>query len=514
MPYPPHRFLNRSYSSEPSSSSYSLLLPLQPAHLARLLLAFSLLSSPPTFPMAPPPPPPSHSHLTSRPNIVLVIADDLGYGDLGCYGQRLIHTPHLDRLASQGLRFTAFYAGAPICAPSRAVLFTGLHVGRTTIDRNASPDIPIAPHETTFAQLLATAGYTTAFIGKWGLGGATFSTNYGGTYPHLNVPDGGADSILADAAHALPTRKGFTSSLAVLDHRYAHQHFPEFLWLNESLIRIPGNSGLPPSQRSHFADDLFTSYAIHFLTNAPTSKPFCLVISYLSPHRQLLVPPSADLYRDKPWPQPERAYAAMISRLDANIGRLLTALNADPARASNTLFIVTSDNGPHDADNHSPLFFNSSAGLRGFKFSLYEGGIRVPCLMHWPAHIPAGSICDTPCGFVDLAPTFCCLAGVSVPSHIHGVSLTPLFTSAPLPPRPVPLLWYTPPRTPLEPIAALRDSQWKFILRSDGTPELYDLSHDSCESRNLAQRHLTLVAAFYHTLTNQLRQPLPPLTLH
>jgi len=378
--------------------------------------------------MAPPPPPPA-ALPAARPNIVLVVADDLGYGDLGCYGQQQIRTPHLDRMAADGLRFSRFYAGAPICAPSRAVLFTGRHVGHTAIDHNASPNIPLAPAELTFAQSLASAGYFTAFIGKWGLGGATFSSNFGGTIARASLPDGGGDAILPSAAHSLPTRKGFAHSLAILDQNYAHQHFPEFIWEGETVSNIPGNAGLPQWQRSVYAQDLFTSRALELLSRAERRTPFCMVISCLIPHRQLVDPPGENLYRDQPWPPHEAAYAAMISKLDRDVGRIIAAIDAHPALASNTLVIFTSDNGPHNADRHSPHFFNSSGSLRGFKFSLYEGGLRVPCIMRWPGIIKPGTVCDVPCGFVDLAPTFRTLAG--------------------LPPRPTSFRWCQPPPPPL-----------------------------------------------------------------
>lgn len=284
----------------PTPSSDSVWRSL-PARIFHALLGALLLAHQPAEAMAPPPPPPAPL-LAARPHIVLVVADDLGYGDLGCYGQQRTHTPHLDRMAADGLRFSRFYAGAPVCAPSRAVLMTGRHVGHTAVDRNATPNLPLAPSESTFAQSLASNGYHTVFIGKWGLGGATFSTNFGGTFPQKNLPPGGGDAILPAAAHALPTRKGFAHSLAILDQNYAHQHFPEFIWEGETVSNIPGNAGLPQSERAVYAQDMFTARALDVLNNTSATSPVCIVLSYLIPHRQLVDPPGDNPYRDQPWP--------------------------------------------------------------------------------------------------------------------------------------------------------------------------------------------------------------------
>mgnify|MGYP000399365864 CR=1 FL=1 len=478
-----------SYTSYRSCSLNSLPLDCWwrslPARLLRVLPGLFLLAHQPLQAMAPPPPPPA-SLPASRPNIVLVVADDLGYGDLGCYGQQQIRTPHLDRMAADGVRFSRFYAGAPVCAPSRAVLMTGRHTGHTAVDRNASPNIPLAPVELTFAQSLASARYFTAFIGKWGLGGATPCRNFGGTITHRHLPPGGGDALLPSALHSLPTRKGFAHSLAILDQNYAHQHFPEFIWEGESLSNITGNAGLPQSERTVYAQDLFTARALELLANADAHRPVCIVLSYLIPHRQLVDPPGENPYRDQPWPPHEAAFAAMISKLDSDVGRILAAIDAHPALASNTLVIVTSDNGPHNADGHSPHFFNSSGGLRGMKFSLYEGGIRVPCIMRWPGTIKPGSVCDVPCGFVDLAPTFRELAGLpAAQPPSDGVSLLPLLSGATRLNRTTPLLWYSPPANPSNStVAAMLTNQWKFILHADGTPALFCLLYTSPSPRD------------------------------
>ncbi|MCX7847861.1 MAG: sulfatase-like hydrolase/transferase, partial [bacterium] len=262
---------------------------------------------------------------------------------------------------------------------------------------------------------------------------------------------------------------------------------------------------------THYAQDIFTSRALSFLTATNLPQPFCLVLAYTLPHRQLVEPPGPNPYRHKPWPPQERTYAAMVSKLDADIGRIAAALDANPSLASNTLLIITSDNGPHDADDHSPFFFNSFGNLRGGKFLLFEGGIRVPCIMRWCGVIPTNTVCSVPCGFVDIHATLAQLAGAPPPPS-HGVSLLPLLSGNSLLSRPIPLLWFTPPRSPRDPIAALRSNQWKFILRADGLPKLYNLLHDPSETQNLAPLYPDLVRSFYFTLRQQLRQQIPPLT--
>lgn len=477
------------------------------------LLAFSLFRNTQLCAMAPPPPSMSDTSI-SQPNIVLIVADDLGYGDPGCYGQKRIHTPCIDKMAEEGMRCTHFYAGAPVSAPSRATLMTGLHSGHCTVDRNASPNLPLGADERTCADVLNSHGYFTEFIGKWGLGGATPSEEFGGTFPHLSLPQGGGNELLPETAHSLPTRKGFTSSYAIIDQAYAHQHFPEYIWVNETVQPVKGNINKPLSERTEYAQDMFTGHALNTLENADGKHPLFMVVSYLIPHRQLIVPANVSDYADESWPPQEKAYAAMITLMDRDVGRILDAIDANPALAENTLVIFTSDNGPHKADGHSPDFFASAGGLRGMKFTLYEGGIRVPCIARWKGHIKPGTVTDTPCGFSDIFATVCGLVNVAQPYKTDGVSLAPLFTQSADITRNTPLIWYSPPpeNTPKATIAALRSGRWKYIILADGTPELYDISVNPAENNNCADAQPELIKTFYKTLTEQLRQPLPPLT--
>jgi len=495
----------------------ALICSVMPRRVLHAVLAALLLRPVVSFAVAPPPPASAPGVKRTKPNIILIVADDLGYGDLGCYGQRRIRTPRLDRMAAQGMRFTHFYSGAPVCAPSRAVLLTGLHTGHGTIDRNASPNLPLATNEHTFAEALTCQSYQTALIGKWGLGGVTPSEDFGGTVTNAGLAHGGGDKILPATAHALPTRKGFATSLAVIDQQYAHQHFPEFVWEGEVVSNIPQNVGRPQAARTAYVQDLFTSRALATIRAANGRTPLCLVVAYLLPHRQLVPPPGPNPYAAEAWPAQEKAFAAMVTRLDTDVGRILDAVDANPALASNTLVIFTSDNGPHQADYHRADFFASAGALRGQKSSLYEGGIRVPGIARWTGHVPRGSTVNVPCGFVDLGATFRDLAGdlpapAATAARGDGVSLAPLLRGTGKFTRTVPLLWYAPPGlNPADTVAAMLTNQWKFVLTAAGNAELYDVRTDPAETRNLAHANPVVVRACYATLKAQVRQPLPVL---
>ena len=287
-----------------------------------------------------------------KPNLIWIMADDLGYGDLGCYGQKVIATPHLDSMAREGLRFTHFYAGATVCAPSRSVLMTGQHHGHTRVRGNAGPENPLAqalrPDDTTVASLLQHAGYRTALIGKWGLG------------------DVGA------ASSGLPRKHGFDEFFGYLNQHHAHNPFPDFLWRNEERIALPNkvtsvgeNGGGYATEAKQFADDLFADAAVKFVAENK-SRPYYLHWSMVIPHanneRTAALKNGAHVpdfgpYADKNWPDPDKGQAAMISRLDGYVGRMLATLR-EHGLAENTLVIFTSDNGPHNESNHNLARFN------------------------------------------------------------------------------------------------------------------------------------------------------------
>lgn len=304
-----------------------------------------------------------------RPNIILILADDLGYGDLGCYGQTRIQTPNLDRMAAEGIRFTSAYAGSTVCAPSRCSLMTGLHTGHARTRGNRSPDLPLRPEDVTVTEVLKQAGYRTALFGKWSLG-ELGSSGY-------------------------PTRKGFDEWFGFFSQLHAHNYYPEHLLDGESAWLCRGNMGM---QRRDYAPDLFTERALRFLEKQNRATPFFLHLCYTVPHANNemgrdtgdgMEVPSYGPYANRPWPQPEKGFAAMITRMDADIGRILAALKRR-GLDENTLVIFTSDNGPHREGGHDPRFFESSGPLRGIKRDLYEGGIRVPMIARWPARIRGG----------------------------------------------------------------------------------------------------------------------------
>ena len=334
------------------------------------------------------------------PNIIYILADDLGYGDLGCYGQEQIKTPEIDQMANEGMLFTAHYAGNTVCAPSRCALMTGLHTGHALIRNNAR--VPLRPSDTTIAELLKNAGYSTALIGKWGLG------NPGST--------------------GVPTKKGFDYFFGYMDQGHAHNYYPTFLWRNEEKVELPN---IVPDESEEgrgvatvkkvYSHDLFTEEAIQFLDKQKNqSNPFFLYLAYTLPHANneagralgdgMEVPDYGD-YENKDWPNPQKGHAAMISRLDRDVGRLFEKLKS-AGMDENTIVFFTSDNGPH-AEGGVDFEFNNSNGIyRGYKRDLYEGGIRVPLIVRWPGKIEQGAESDHISAFWDMMPTFIDLAGI------------------------------------------------------------------------------------------------------
>lgn len=397
-----------------------------------------------------------------RPNIVLILADDLGYGDLGCYGQTRIQTPNLDRMAAEGIRFTSAYAGSTVCAPSRCSLMTGLHTGHARTRGNRSPDLPLRPEDLTFTEILKKAGYRTALFGKWSLG-ELGSTGY-------------------------PTRKGFDEWFGFFSQLHAHNYYPEHLLDGETAYLCRGNMGL---QRKDYAPDLFTRRALQFIEKQNPSNPFFLHLCYTVPHANNemgrdsgdgMEAPSYGPYANRPWPRPEKGFAAMITRMDSDIGRLFATLKSR-GLDDNTLVIFTSDNGPHKEGGHSPSFFESSGPLRGIKRDLTEGGIRVPAIARWPARIRAGQTVDFPWAFWDVLPTFAELAAAPVPSGLDGMSIVPTLLGRSQKPHDY-FYWEFHEGGFSQ---AVRMGPWKGIRKGlDGPVELYNLGEDLRESRNLA----------------------------
>ncbi len=424
------------------------------------------------------------------PNIVLVFADDLGYGELGCYGQTKIHTPHIDRLTAEGARFAQFYSAAPVCAPSRAALLTGLHLGHCAIRDNSEVEPegqgPLPHSATTLADDLHGVGYTTACIGKWGLGCVGSSGD--------------------------PNANGFDLFYGYNCQRQAHNYYPTHLWRNGEKIILEGNS---PKQRVEavFAPDLMIEAATAFIDESK-ERPFFLAFTSTMPH-MAMQPTALDLSQYEgafeetayvggkgylPHPTPRAGYAAMISRLDSDVGALRAALERN-GLASNTIIIVTSDNGPtHDVGGVDTVFFDSTAGLRGRKGSVWEGGIRVPCVAWWPAHIAAARVIDEPAWTVDLRASFAAFASAKAP-NCDGVDLNALLLNdTPLAPRT--LYWPFPGYGGQQ---AVREGNWKLVRRDLAAKaksgrvastehwQLYDLASDPHETTDVAAQHKDVV---------------------
>jgi arylsulfatase A len=410
------------------------------------------------------------------PGIVLIVADDLGIGDLGAYGQTRIRTPRIDRLAREGLRFTSAYAGAPVCAPSRCVLLTGLHGGHCPVDTNVYPNTPLRPDEITIARLLGGAGYRTGIVGKWGLGG--------------ELADG-----TSYALHSTPWRMGFDEGIVVLDQTLAQDHWPEWVWVDGERVPLEGNVD---DGRARYAPTVFVDEALAFLDRvARSGAPFFLYVATTLPHREM-VAEDERRYALEPWPPVERAFASMVSALDDDVGEIVDRLET-LGLADRTLVIVTSDNGPHDADGHRARFFGSSGIHRGGKRDLFEGGIRVPMIARWPARITPGSTADHPVGLVDLVPTFAELAGLGAPDGIDGESFAPLLRGERVRGERGHLVWGCHEGSASDGEAptqwAIRVGTRVLIERRDGRAELYDLATDPGQRSDLAPARPREVAA-------------------
>jgi arylsulfatase A-like enzyme len=417
-----------------------------------------------------------------RASILFILADDLGYGDLGCYGQTLIKTPNIDQLASQGMRFTSFYAGSPVCAPSRATLMLGNHTGHVGIRGNA--ELALRNDEHTVAELLQASGYRTGAIGKWGLG------------------DAGSPGV--------PGNKGFEEWLGFLNQTTAHQYYPVYLdrysWRDEKQRQIMLRDNLDGKKKT-YVDDFFTDSALRFLHNNRPSqfnshRPFFLYLPYTIPHANnelgratgngMEVPSDAP-YGAEPWPQVEKNKAAMITRLDTYVGRLMQFLQ-DHHLDDDTVVVFTSDNGAHKEGGVDPAFFRSSGPLRGIKRDLCEGGIRVPFIVRWPGTVKAGTTCDLPFAFWDFLPTAAEIARLAPPKGIDGVSFLPTLRGEAQTNQHEFLYWEFHENGFHQ---AARMGDWKAVRHGvDGPIELYNLKTDLGEKSDVAKEHPEVVAKF------------------
>lgn len=410
-----------------------------------------------------------------KPNIIYIMCDDLGYGDLGCFGQKTIKTPNLDRLANEGMRLTSYYAGCTVCRPSRLVLWTGMHTGHTAISSNAA--YTFQPSDVTVAELLRDARYVTGGVGKWAMGGV-------GTTGH-------------------PNRNGFDFWMGYLDQGEAHNYYPTHLWRNEERVALDGNilsddpnaRGRVATKRTTYSHDLLTDAALEFVRQNH-EQPFLLHVHWTIPHANNeggrvtgngMEVPDYGIYADRDWPNTAKGQAAMITRMDGDVGRfvaLLRELKID----RKTLLIFTSDNGPHSEGGHRHEFFDANGPLRGYKRDLYEGGIREPTIAWWPGTIEAGSASDEPLGFWDFMPTACELAGIERPKNSDGISFVPTLKGEPQASHDY-LYWK------YEAKEAVRMGSWKGVRLAARKPlELFDLASDIGEEKDVAAEHPGIVA--------------------
>ena len=412
-----------------------------------------------------------------RPNIIFILADDLGYGDLGSYGQRIIQTPNLNRLAAEGIRFTQFYAGSTVCAPSRSVLMTGRHMGHTRVRGNAGAGNyaaqTLAAGDVTVAHVLKDAGYATALVGKWGLGEM--------------------------GSEGEPKRHGFDYFYGVVNQTHAHNHYPDFLWRNSEKVALPNvvtPVGAVPgagyaTTRVQYANDLFFDEARAVIERSK-DRPFFLFLSLTVPHanneRARVLGDGQEVpdygpYAAKDWADPLKGQAAMITRMDGCVGELLAQLKR-LGIDDRTLVVFTSDNGPHKEGGpaYDPDFFDANGPFSGIKRSLTDGGIRVPFIARWPKAITPGGVSPHVGYFGDVMATFAALAGARPPDDLDSVSLVPALLGRGAQPTHPYLYWefYESGFTQ----AVLLDGRWKGIrLKSPAAPiQLYDLASDPGET--------------------------------
>ena len=401
---------------------------------------------------------------TQRPNIIFILADDLGYGDLGCYGQKHIKTPNIDRIAAEGIRFTQHYAGSTVCAPSRCVLMTGLHTGHTAVrgNREIKPEgqYPIAAETITVAKVLKRAGYITAVVGKWGLGGPGSS--------------------------GVPNKQGFDHWFGYLCQRKAHSYYPEYLWKNGKKVILEKNKA---GKKGTYSHDLFTAEAMDFIRQN-RNRRFFLYLPYTIPHTRYEIP-STEPYSDRPWAKKEKVHAAMITRMDRDIGRimnLLKKLNID----EKTIVFFSSDNG---AAQRWEGRFDSSGLLRGRKRDMYEGGIRTPLVVRWPGKIKPAAESDHISAFWDFLPTCAELAGVSAPEDIDGISMVPTLLGRDDRQKRHKFLYWEFFHWKKGFYLAVRMGDFKVVrLGPTGPLELYNLKTDIAEKNNIAAEHPEIIA--------------------
>ncbi|HSH18980.1 MAG TPA: arylsulfatase [Draconibacterium sp.] len=428
-----------------------------------------------------------------KPNIVYILADDLGYGDLSCYGQIHFQTPNLDKMAAEGMLFTQHYAGTTVCAPSRSSLMTGMTTGHTPIrgNKEVQPEgqWPIADATFTMAEMLKQAGYVTGGFGKWGLG-----------YP---------------GSEGAPNNQGFDEFYGYNCQRIAHNYYPSHLWDNQEKVILEGNSG---DKFEEYAAEMIHERALLFIEKNK-DNPFFLFYPNVIPHAELLLPeenlaefrgkflpennykgaePGDEGFRNGAYgtqPDSHAAFAAMVTLLDIQVGEVLAKLK-ELGLEKSTIVMFTSDNGPHQEGGADPDYFNSNGPLKGYKRDLYEGGIREPMIAWWPGKIEAGSINDHISAFWDVMPTVAELAGIEAPENIDGISFLPTLLGQEDQAQHDYLYWEFHEKGGRQ---ALRKENWKLVRYNvfdpdKATTELYDLSIDVGEENNVAAENSEIVS--------------------
>ncbi|MFY0714921.1 arylsulfatase [Seonamhaeicola sp. NFXS20] len=441
----------------------------------------------------------------SKPNIIYILADDLGYGDLSCYGQENFTTPNIDKLAAEGMLFTQHYSGSTVCAPSRSALLTGMHTGHTAIrgNREIKPEgqYPIPDSTYTLAELLKKGGYVTGAFGKWGLG----------------FPGSEGD----------PTNQGFDVFYGYNCQRLGHHYYPYHVWSNKDSIVLAGNAGHKTEQ---YGPQLIHEKSIEFLEKNKDTT-FFMYVPTIIPHAELVAPDSImDKYRGKYLPEKEfkgvdegpkyrqgryasqkeshAAFAAMIEVMDNHVGEIMAKVK-ELGIEDNTIIVFTSDNGPHKEGGADPEYFNSNGSLKGFKRDLYEGGIRVPMIAKWPEKIKPGTKNNLISAFWDVFPTFSEVAEMPVPKNLDGISFLPALLNKPENQKQHEYLyWEFHERGGRQ---AVRKGNWKAVkynvLKNPNTPmELYDLSKDIGEEHNVASKHPEIVKEM-ENIFNEARTP-------
>jgi arylsulfatase A-like enzyme len=415
-----------------------------------------------------------------RPNILFILTDDLGYADLGCYGQSKVQTPNLDRLAAEGMRFTSFYGGAAVGDASRCALVTGRHSGHASI-RGCGKGA-LSSDEQTLAEMLQQTGYHTGLVGEWGLGNET--------------------------SGSVPQKKGFKEFIGYLDAAHAQDYYAQYLWRFDPGSAFDGKRPIFENQgglQVRYIPEVLTTAAWNFIRFKKPDKvnhhrPFFLLLSYTVPRPNLdevaraghgIQVPNQGVYGDQPWPDAEKSKAAMLSLLDTYIGALLDQLKQLQLERDTVVFFA-SGNGPRKEGGVDPKFLQSTGPFRGGKPDLYEGGIRVPFIVRWPAQVRAGQVCDVPAALWDVLPTAAEIARAKPPEGLDGISLLPTLHGQPQTNQ-HPFLYWESHEGGFQ--QAVRMAEWKAVLPQPGKPlELYNLKADPGEKQDLAGQNPDVTA--------------------